>query len=73
VPRECYCVLGGNGSQGIPASVPEVRRLLEVVLPPVTWTPEQAIAWFHQQREPKAEAQRCHRQRWLREHPHDPG
>ena len=34
----------GWGEKGIRATVPEVRQLLEVVLPRVEWTPELAIA-----------------------------
>src|SRR5205807_1728806 len=33
----------GWGEKGIPATVPEVRQLLEVVLPRVEWAPELAI------------------------------
>lgn len=54
----------------MPATVPEIRQLLEVVLPRVVWTPETAIAWYQNQQRRKAVAQRCHWARWLREHPY---
>ena len=51
------------------ASVPEVRQLLEVVLPRRRWDPAAAIAWYHGQQRRKAAATASHRKRWLREHP----
>ena len=50
-------------------SVPEVRRLLEVVLPQVLWSAATAIAWYMNQQRRKAAARASHRKRWLREHP----
>jgi len=49
--------------------VPEVRRLLEVVLPMERWDMTAAIAWYVGQRRRKAAARASHAQRWLREHP----
>lgn len=51
------------------ASVPEVRRLLEVVLPRRRWDAAAAIAWHQAQQRRKAAATASHRKRWLREHP----
>jgi len=50
-------------------SVPEVRRLLEVVLPAEPWTAAAAIAWYVGQQRRKAASRASHRKRWLREHP----
>ena len=58
-----------GGNDGAPVSVPEVRRLLEVVLPQVTWSAATAIAWYVDQQRRKAAARASHRKRWLREHP----
>jgi hypothetical protein len=49
--------------------VPEVRRLLEVVLPLERWDAGAALAWLIAQRRRKAAARESHRRRWLREHP----
>lgn len=51
------------------ASVPEVRQLLEAVLPRPRWDPASAIAWWQAQQRRKAAATASHRKRWLREHP----
>jgi hypothetical protein len=53
-------------------SVPEVRRLLEVVLPLERWDAGAAIAWLAGQHRRKAAATASHRRRWLREHPMSP-
>jgi hypothetical protein len=45
---------------GISASVPEIRQLLEVVLPRVRWTPALAIAWWRHQQLRKIVARNCH-------------
>lgn len=42
------------GKNGELASVPEVRQLLEVVLPRVEWNPELAIAWYRDQPTPQS-------------------
>jgi len=62
---------GGSsgGKKGATASVPEVRQLLEVVLPRCRWDPATAIAWYQAQQCRKAAATASHRARWLREHP----
>ena len=49
--------------------MPEVRRLLEVVLPQERWSAAVAIAWYVDQQRRKAAARASHRKRWLREHP----
>lgn len=49
--------------------MPEVRRLLEVVLPQERWGAATAIAWYVDQQRRKAAARASHRKRWLREHP----
>jgi len=49
--------------------VPEVRRLLEVVLPQERWSAAAAIAWYEAQQRRKAAAKASHTRRWLREHP----
>ena len=51
-------------------SVPEVRRLLEVVLPQERWNAATAIAWWVDQQRRKAAARASHRKRWIREHPY---
>ena len=51
------------------ASVPEIRQLLEVVLPVERWTAAAAIAWYEHQQRRKAAARASHRHRWLLEHP----
>jgi hypothetical protein len=48
--------------------VPEIRQLLEVVLPAERWTAATAIAWYEQQQRHKAAARASHHRRWLREH-----
>ena len=58
-----------GGKKGAPASVPEVRRLLEVVLPWERWSAAAAIAWYEHQRQPKAAAKASHTRRWIREFP----
>ena len=60
-----------GGKDGAPPSVPEVRRLLEVVLPQEPWDAATAIAWYVHQQRRKAAARASHRKRWLREHPYD--
>jgi hypothetical protein len=57
------------GKNGATASVPEVRRLLEVVLPAERWSAATAIAWYEHQQRRKAAARASHTRRWLREHP----
>jgi hypothetical protein len=49
--------------------VPEIRQLLEVVLPVERWSAATAIAWYEDQQRRKAAARASHRRRWLREHP----
>ena len=49
--------------------MPEVRQLLEVVLPWQRWDAAAAIAWFEHQCRRKAAARASHARRWLREHP----
>jgi hypothetical protein len=49
--------------------VPEVRRLLEVVLPQERWNTATVIAWYEHQQRRKAAARASHTKRWLREHP----
>jgi len=49
--------------------VPEVRQLLEVVLPWERWSAAAAIAWYEHQRRREAAAKASHTRRWLREHP----
>jgi len=50
--------------------VPEVRRLLEAVLPHERWSPAATIAWYTHQQRRKVAARASHRKRWLREHPY---
>jgi SRSO17 transposase len=57
------------GKKGAPTSVPEVRQLLEVVLPQRRWDATAAIAWWEHQRRRKAAARASHTKRWLRTHP----
>jgi len=45
--------------------VPEIRRLLEVILPRITWDPKNIIAWFMKQRQNKEKARKSHKQKWL--------
>jgi hypothetical protein len=61
-----------GGKKAIRATVPEIRQLLEVVLPRVAWTPELAIAWYENQQRRKRAARRSHWRRWFREHPYPP-
>ena len=49
-----------GGKKGIRATVPEIRQLLEVVLPRVEWTPELVIAWYENQQQRKRAARRSH-------------
>jgi hypothetical protein len=49
--------------------VPEIRQLLEIVLPVEHWTPAIAITWWQHQQRRKATARASHRRRWIREHP----
>ena len=49
--------------------MPEVRQLLEVVLPQERWDAAAAIAWWEHQRRRKAAARASHARRWLDEHP----
>ena len=57
------------GEKGTPASVPEVRQLLEMVPPWERWSAAAAIAWYEGQRRRKAAAKASHAKRWMREHP----
>ena len=57
------------GKNGAPASVPEIRQLLEVVMRMEPWTAATAIAWYEHQQRRKAAARASHTRRWLREHP----
>ncbi len=41
------------GKKCVSATVPEIPRLLEVVLPRITWRPQDVIAWFMKQRRNK--------------------
>jgi hypothetical protein len=52
--------------------VPEIRQLLEVVLPIERWSAATAIAWYEHQQRRKTAARESHRRRWLREHPERP-
>ena len=52
--------------------MPEIRQLLEVVLPVERWSAATAIAWYEDQQRRKAAARESHRRRWLREHPTRP-
>lgn len=58
-----------GGKNGAHASVPEIRQLLEVVLPIERWSAATAIAWYEHQQRRKAAARASHAKRWLREHP----
>ena len=49
--------------------MPEIRQLLEVVLPIERWSAATAIAWYEDQQRRKAAARESHRRRWIREHP----
>ena len=49
--------------------MPEIRQLLEVVLPVERWTAATAIAWYEDQQRRKVAARESHRRRWLLEHP----
>ena len=49
--------------------MPEVRQLLEVVLPRERWDAAAALAWWEHQRRRKAAARASHAKRWLRGHP----
>jgi hypothetical protein len=49
--------------------VPEIRQLLEVVLPIERWSAATAIAWYEHQQRRKAAARASHTKRWLREYP----
>jgi len=60
--------MSGGKNRAI-ASVPEIRQLLEVVLPIERWSAATAIAWYEDQQRRKAAARASHRRRWLREHP----
>jgi len=53
--------------------VPEIRALLEAVLPRPEWNVRVALDWLRDQRHHKDAARLAHRQRWLREHPGGPG
>ncbi|HUY97022.1 MAG TPA: hypothetical protein VMW47_05285 [Verrucomicrobiae bacterium] len=50
--------------------MPEIRQLLDVVLPRVPWDARTALAWLRHQHRRKAAATASHRRRWLREHPY---
>ena len=54
------------------ASVPEIRFLLQFVLPRVRWDSERLLRWYRTQQRRKARSQQAHRERWLREHPPKP-
>jgi hypothetical protein len=49
--------------------VPEVRQLLEVVLPWERWDAATALTWLANQRRRKLAAKASHAKRWLKEHP----
>jgi ABC-type proline/glycine betaine transport system substrate-binding protein len=49
--------------------VPEIRRLLEIVLPKITWSPENVIAWFMKQQKNKEKSKLSHKRKWLKDHP----
>jgi hypothetical protein len=55
------------------ASVPEIRALLETVLPRPEWNPRAALDWLRDQQHRKDAARLAHGRRWLREHPGGPG
>jgi hypothetical protein len=55
--------------KNVSATVPEIRRLLEVILPRITWDPKNIIAWFMKQRQNKEKARKSHKQKWLANHP----
>ena len=49
--------------------MPEVRKLLQAVLPRIQWSPDDVIAWYKQQQRRKTIAQESHKKRWLFDHP----
>jgi hypothetical protein len=49
--------------------VPEIRRLLEVVLPRINWNPQDVIAWFMKQRQNKEKSQKSHTKKWRGKYP----
>jgi len=49
--------------------VPEIRRILEVVLPRITWNPQDVIAWFMKQRQNKEKSQKSHTKKWREKYP----
>ena len=49
--------------------MPEVRRLLDVVLPAERWNATTVISWYEHQQRRKAAARASHTKRWLSEHP----
>jgi hypothetical protein len=49
--------------------VPEIRRLLEVVLPRITWNSQDVIAWFMKQRKNKEKSQKSHIKKWREKYP----
>jgi hypothetical protein len=51
------------------ATVPEIRRLLEVVLQRITWNPQDVIAWFIKQRQNKEKSQKSHTKKWRDKYP----
>lgn len=48
--------------------MPEIRRLLEAVLPRKTWDPDSVIAWFKNQRRNKEKSRISHRNKWLKKY-----
>jgi len=51
------------------ATVPEIRRLLEVVLPRITWSPQDVIVWFMKQQHNKEKSRNSYKKKWLKNHP----
>jgi hypothetical protein len=61
--------LGGGRTR---VSVPEIRALLEAVLPRPAWNATIALDWLRDQQHRKDAARLAHGQRWLRDHPGGP-
>jgi hypothetical protein len=52
------------------ATVPEIRGLLEVVLPRITSrSPQDLIAWFMKQRHNKEKSRNSYKKKWLKNYP----
>jgi hypothetical protein len=49
-------------------TVPELRRLLQIVLPLPVWEVEDALAWLRWQHQRKRVAREAHYKRWLRKY-----